>query len=182
MLLRKKVREMENAAKHNVGIINQIGEFATNTFTQLQELKSDFYELRDEIATNGVVRDLRKLEKRLANTQEDNLEKVAQIEELKHELKNFKRELGTNGVATAINELRKEVNGSTKEVVISNPFLEIKSLYGFSESSETPVEPTLKGKVDAIVQHLGLEFDAQPAKKTGPKVKVKVTKNKAGKK
>lgn len=114
-------------------------------------LANDFYELREEIATNGVVRDLRKLEK---GHEELVRHTSVLITDHDEQLANLK----VNGVATAINRLQREVLTDKQE----------EQTNGFTRAMmagmgvEPQLEPTLKGKVDAIVAHLGLDIQVQP--------------------
>ena len=121
-------------------------------------LAEDFYELRDEIATNGVVRDLRKLEKA--------------HEELKTHTANLIMEhdrqladLGRNGVATAINKLNAEVFADKK----SGKYSLFEALAGVKPSQDV----TLAGKVDAIIAHLGIDVTVTPKEVIESKVEVK---------
>lgn len=121
-------------------------------------LAEDFYELRDEIATNGVVRDLRKLEKA---HEELKTHTVNLIMEHDRQL----ADLGRIGVATAINKLDKEVFNNKK----SSKFSFIEMLAGVEPSNDV----TLAGKVDAIIEHLGLDISVTRREVVEPKVEVK---------
>lgn len=116
-------------------------------------------ELEEEIATNGVVRDLRKLEKSVAAVQEG----LAGYREYTEE--QFDK-LQSNGVATAINRLNKEVFKAEKE---DTGNILSWSLYR-ELGIEAPKSPTLAGKVDAIVEHLGLDLKVKPEEVTPSKV------------
>lgn len=123
---------------------------------QHKQLNQDFYDLEDELATNGVVRDIRAMQKELA-------------------------ELRQNGVATAINKLNAEVFESQKESENISIFERL-SLYSEGREVEKR-EATLAGKVDAIIAHLGLDVEVKPEEVTEAKVvakKLKTTKKKAG--
>ena len=75
--------------------------------------------------------------------------------------------LNHNGVATAINKLNAEVLSDRKKADITH----LQYLMGLEA-----YEPTLAGKVDAIVKHLGLEFNITEESKTPSEV---VSKKKA---
>lgn len=86
--------------------------------------------------------------------------------------------LKTNGVTTAVKELNTEVKEDRKETEYDNPFYGIR-LYNYEIPKQ--YKPTLKGKVDAIVEHLGIEFNITEEKVEDSKVvakKKKVTKKK----
>lgn len=97
-------------------------------------------------------------------------ERIAHVEE---ELD----QIHTNGVATAINKLNQEVLQKTKptgdryKMIMSNLFEE-----------EFPQEATLSAKVDAIIDHLGLEIKVEPERVETLPAKVKVKKIKKGRK
>lgn len=120
----------------------------------------EFNEIRKEIENNGVVRDLRKLQK--------------EHEELKKHTSNLIMEhdeqllaLKTNGVATAINKINKELFQDSKE---KKPFYDF---YYKSTAYENQEEPTIAGKVEAIIAYLGLDFEVKPEKVISKKVEVK---------
>ena len=83
----------------------------------------------------------------------------------------------TNGVATAIDKLNREVFKKTKptgdryKMIMSSLFKE-----------EFPQEATLSAKVDAIIDHLGLEIKVEPERVETLPAKVKVKKIKKGRK
>lgn len=134
------------------------------------DLSHDFYELREELATNGVVRDLRKAEKEIKQLRVI-IENVDQFVVTKF------NELHTNGVATAINKLNKEVF-ETKKDRKSNRW-DVGLLSAILKKEPMPQDATLAGKVDAIIAHLGLEVTVEPEKKTVVPAKAVATKVKA---
>ena len=75
-------------------------------------------------------------------------------------------QIQTNGVATSIDKLNQEVFKKVKE---TNSTFSLASRYLTGEPA--PKEATLASKVDAIVEHLGLEFNVE-----AEKVSVKKTK------
>lgn len=81
-------------------------------------------------------------------------------------------ELETNGVATAINKLNKEVfenrKGSASHIIWAMSGLELGE------------EATLAGKVNAIIDHLGIDVSVKPSEKAKV-VASKVTKKKGKK-
>lgn len=133
-------------------------------------LSYDFEELRDELATNGVVRDLRKLEREFRELRQHTATMITEHD------RQFD-ELGRNGVATAINKLNAEIFGERKE----GKFDLFERLAGAPEQQDV----TLAGKVDAIVAHLGLDIQVQPKEVIPAKVvttKVKTVTKKKGRK
>ena len=153
----------------------------------VKKLRAEFDELRGhtavivtehdrkfrELASNGVVRDLRKAEKRIAAL-ESELERISE-----YVSEEFTR-LENNGVATSINKLNAEVFNDKKEV--ETPFKGARSfahmLLGDYDVTEVSEEATLAGKVDAIIEHLGLDVTVKPqeikeAKVTAKKVSTK---------
>ncbi len=121
-------------------------------------LANDFYELREELATNGVVRDLRKLEREFRELRQHTATMITEHD------RQF-RELETNGVATAINALNAEVFKDKK--VAKRTIFEAPA--GVPESQDV----TLAGKVDAIIEHLGIDVAVKPQEVTPSKVEVK---------
>lgn len=127
-----------------------------------RDFRREFNELRDELATNGVVRDLRKLEKAQAAFERQTLAFMERIDA------QF-AELGTNGVATQINNLTREVFYGRKEED-SSPV--VRAMY--AAAGVEPIEAvTLAGKVEAIVNHLGLDITVKPQEVIEAKVEVK---------
>lgn len=123
-----------------------------------------FKELRDELATNGVVRDLRKLQK-------EHKELVAAQMSLLDLVETRFSQLETNGVATSINELNREVFGTQKDK--KGGIFSASLLRAVGAEDAIAREATLAGKVDAIIEHLGLDLTIQPATSTPSKVVAK---------
>lgn len=172
MLLRKRVKNLEadmdnsfNNVKIDVdSIINKI----QHDNRQHDVLSKDFYELRNELATNGVIRDIRRLQK-----------DVEFLFEFRDEVLQFQHNLGHNGVATAINKLNKEVFKTRKDEEATSNFV-LDFFRGFDGTATRPQEATLAGKVDAIIEHLGLDVSVKAEEVTPAKVVAKkvVTKKK----
>lgn len=84
-------------------------------------------------------------------------------------------QIQTNGVATAINKLNQEVFKKTKptgdryEMIMGSLFKE-----------EFPREATLSAKVDAIIDHLGLEIKVEPERVETLPAKVEAKETKKG--
>ena len=115
------------------------------------EMSDDFYELRDELATNGVIRDIRKLQKDV-KAMENGLSGLRGLVEDKL------AELNTNGVMRTIKEVREQVFHKKKK---REDGLEgLRSLMGVSIGGSE--DATLAGKVEAIIEHLGLDVSVQP--------------------
>lgn len=136
----------------------ELVDFVNGIVINHNDLASDFMELRDEIATNGVVRDLRKLEREFRELRQHT---ATMVTEHDRQLE----ELGRNGVATAINKLNQEVFKDKK----SSKFGFIEMLAGVEPSNDV----TLAGKVDAIIEHLGLDISVTRREVVEPKVEVK---------
>ena len=97
------------------------------------------------------------------------------------------RALENNGVATAINSLNDQVLKDRVKVdegdlfghfPIFGRYASLFGGYAGNTEESAQFEPTLKGKVDAIVEHLGLDFNitetkTQPSKVVAKKVQTK---------
>ncbi len=84
------------------------------------------------------------------------------------------KEIDNNGVATAINKLNAEVFKNEKEgQVLFNPYSFLRGV-----ASESQQEPTLAGKVEAILEYLKLDVNVAPeqVKKAKPVAKKIATK------
>lgn len=169
---KKFTPEVKAPAYVTVDEYNDLVSFINNIVTKNHNLLGqDFYELREELATNGVVRDLRKAQKEIAQLR-------GIIENVDQRVVEKFKELHTNGVATAINKLNAEVFKDRKEKRFSNEeggydLVGLMMSHFNRGSAEAPQEPTLLGKVDAIVEHLGLDLDVQPEEVKKAKVVAK---------
>jgi len=146
-----------------------------NLHGRIDRWSTQFGEMRNELATNGVVGNLHRLMKSY-----DNLERqvAAEFDAIN---KKF-ADLESNGVVTSINKLNTEVFKDTKE---SKKNLITNFLDFYMNGDVTTKDITLSGKVDAIIAHLGIDIEIQPEKTTAQTVKVttkSVNKKKAGKK
>ena len=118
--------------------------------TQHNGLEDEFIALRDEIATNGVVRDIKRHD--------------TEIEEINARFS----ELENNGVATAINKLNKEVFNTRKDKERS--FL---TAWAHIIGEDVPQEATIAGKVEAIIEHLGIDVTVKPQEVITAKVEAR---------
>jgi len=134
---------------------------------QHRAFRAEFNELREELATNGVIRDLRKVEKIASGI-------IGQQKDLMEYVERRFSELDTNGVATAINKLNKEIFGAQKEQEQKEGYL-MTSLMRHLSGGEyaAPAEATLAGKVDAIIEHLGIDVTIKPQEVIKAKVVAK---------
>ena len=166
MFLRRRVKELEEANEMCNKDFDHVYADMANVARDLREVRSRFNKLRYELATNGVISDIRNLQKRVAYLEDEN------------------RKLKTNGVATAINKLNDEVfktRKDKKDGIYTYSFLH--SLIMNGESTEKEEEATLAGKVDAIIAYLGLDVTVKPEEVSEAKVIAKkVTTKKKGKK
>ena len=170
---KKQIKELNadlDESFKNVGIgFDDVHRRINSWAHQHRAVRNEFNELRDELATNGVVRDLRKLEKAHAEFERQTVAFMDSVDA------RF-AELGTNGVATQINNLTREVFKDKKEE--SSPITRV--MYAMA-GAEAPASVTLAGKVEAIIEHLGLDISVKPQEVTPAKVEVKkkpVTKKK----
>ena len=88
------------------------------------------------------------------------------------EIRELRSELARNGVATAINKLNAEVFNTTKKKV---------GIFWSHLYEELSSVPTLAGKVDAIIEYLGIDLSVSGKQVIKPNVvasKKKVTKKK----
>lgn len=173
MFLRRKVKKLDEDVTRSFKNVRRDIEFLIDGFDSAHERADSAHRIaestEEEIATNGVVRDIRDLQKRVAFLEDEN------------------QKLKTNGVATAINKLNNEVFKTRKDAkvkIYSSPTLAWLSSYYFGdEAPKKTEEATLAGKVDAIIAHLGLDVTVKPEEKTEAKVIAKkVTTKKKGKK
>jgi len=123
------------------------------------ELFDRFNALEKELAHNGVVSDLRKLQKDFNELQKHTANLI-----MEHDIQ--LAEIACNGVSSSINKLNKEVFEKYKEI-------------DFSWYDTVQKEATLAGKVDAIIEYLGIDVKVKPeesAKVEAKKVVKKITK------
>lgn len=145
-------------------VFQKINEDVDAIFANHDGLSKAFYELREELATNGVVRDLRKAEKRIEQLTEQQAELAAFVIDKLNALDN-------NGVATAINKLNSEVF-RTKKTDGST----IGALLAHLSGAEQSEDVTLAGKVDAIIDYLQIDVAVQPKQVTPAKIVTKKVK------
>ena len=124
----------------------RIDQAFVNVAEDVVELESSFNELYQEIATNGVVRDIKLLKTQFAG-----------LDEFRQEMRAFRDSLETNGVASAINKLNKEV--FVDKPAPDNFYHKLMFAFGGEK------EPTLAEKVEAIIEHLGIDVHVKPAEK-----------------
>lgn len=74
-------------------------------------------------------------------------------------------------------EVTKETKDSQQSVVGLYAYINRTWRYGYDSGDKKPQEATLLGKVNALAEYLGVEFEVQPEKVTTTKVKA-VTKKK----
>lgn len=166
-----------NAEKALANLVKDLNEHHNATGADYDELldnvdslSTDFYSLRDEIATNGVVRDLRKLQKDHAELERNYLRLVDFVNDRFNEL-------DRNGMATAVNKLNKEVFAERKPEAVSDSWNARAILAGLTGIEYTPAEDvTLAGKVNAIIEHLGLDVSVKPKEVKVTEAKVVVSK------
>ena len=152
---KRRVERLEAITVDNSEFDDLIDYINSTVVTAHNKLGSDYQRLKRHLSTNGVLKSVRTL-----------LDRVTRVEERLDAL-------DTNGVATAINKLNKEVFGETKSTG-SGMERVMASIAGL----DLGVEPTLAAKVDAIIEHLGIEVTATPEKvvRTPAKVAAKKVK------
>ena len=169
MFLRRKFKDMDDNTTQSFKNVASDMDFVLDRIEDVNDRISDtnneLYALRDELATNGVIRDIRQVQRELRALQDD--------------YHRYRQELDSNGVATAIKKLRTEVFGKRKAKK-NNDFLAVFRSAYFGEETQPEEEATLAGKVDAIIEHLGLDVTVKPEEVSEAKVvaKRKVTKKK----
>lgn len=164
----KKPTTLRTRFNQLVGGLNDnfrgVGEEFDDVYQRISEFREEFNELRDELATNGVVRDLVKLRR-------DHEELRSAVLGLRRELD----DLGRNGVATAVNRLNAEVFGEKTSGETSA--LE-RVMYAVADA-EPAQKATLRGKLDAVIEHLGIDVSVKPREVIESKIvtkKIKTTK------
>lgn len=170
MRLKNKLASMD---KELEGAFENVATDITTLMDWHRDLLDRYESLEDELATNGVVRDLRKLEKE----NETLRNALSGLSEFVHEKFD---QIETNGVARSIGRLNEEVFEEQKEDR-SLAFLNSFTSWSFGGVGERPVEPTLAGKVDAIVEYLGLDVSVKEKSVTPSKVVAKKSKKKGTK-
>lgn len=180
MLLRKRVNELEQDFEDRNDAVDKsfvlVGEDMDNVMGRLdawalrhQNLDKNLANLTDEIASNGVIRDIRNLQKEL---QELKVHTAALIMEHDRQLNT----ISTNGVATSINKLNREVFQDKKDSPNEeNGFMGLMRMMSGSNTGPD-LEATLAGKVDAIIEHLGITVEVKPQETTEAKVVAKKAK------
>ena len=170
--LRTHFKKLVNDLNDNLRGIGEDFDGVHQRIDEFEQLRKEFYELREEIATNGVVRDLVKLRKDHKELRENTSIAVnalyRKFDDLEH-----------NGVATAINKLNAEVFGEKTDGDTSSIY---RAIYAM-----TDVEPaqkvTLRGKLDAVIEHLGIDVSVEPREVIESKIVTKkVKQTKRGKK
>lgn len=143
--------------------IKHINSRISNLISNHSELLSSFNRLRKHFSELNVAKRLKALE-------EEQLELRRAI--------NVSSQVSSTESET-VKRLKSEVFGKQKdsESVFWNSNRMMNLLYG--QDLEVAQEPTLAGKVDAIIEHLGIDVSVQPEKTTASKVIVnKVKKGK----
>lgn len=183
-LLRTRVKNIENYYDELVSDANGTFDAISEDFKKVSSriddwgrlhgiLAADLRELKEELATNGVVSRLSALRREFNELRKHTssliMEHDRQLSELSH-----------NGVATAINKLNAEVFGKKKDVKDGGIYAVSLLRTALGEEYQQPQEATLAGKVDAIIEHLGLDLTVKPGEQIPAKVvaKRKVTKKK----
>ena len=107
-------------------------------------------------------------------------QRIDEFNQFKKEFYELRDEIASNGVATSINKLNAEVFNDKKEV--ETPFKGARSfahmLLGDYDVTEVSEEATLAGKVDAIIEHLGLDVTVKPQEIKEAKVTAKTVSTK----
>ena len=149
-----------------------IEEWSRDVAKAHNHLAHDFERLKKHISANGVLRDLRMIKEVVTGLADG-------LAQERRERLEFQDELSTNGVATAINKLNAEVFGQSKENGST-----MERVFAHMAGVELGKEPSLAAKVDAIIEHLGIEVTVTPEKVTRTPEKAtakKVKKTKKGK-
>ena len=170
--LRTHFKKLVNDLNDNFRGIGEEFDGVHQRIDEFNQFKKEFYELRDEIATNGVVRDLVKLRK---DHEELRRNTTIVVQDFYRKFE----DLGHNGVATAINKLNAEVFGEKTDGGKSS--FE-RAMYTMADA-EPAEKVTLRGKLDAVIQHLGLDISVKPRHVEEAKIVAKKVKTaKKGKK
>ena len=145
---------------------------------RIKHLDGNLSSLMDEIANNGVVRDLRKLEKENKILRDELAGLNVYVDEVEANLDELKRH-----TATLITQHDEQINQTQVE---DKRKLSMSELL-WSEITSVPfpgrMQPTLAGKVEAILEHLNLDVSVKPEEVKKAKVEAKKKKSvKKGKK
>ena len=170
--LRTRIKKLVSDLNDNFRGIGEDFDEVHQRIDELNQFRKEFYELRDEIATNGVVRDLVKLredyEELRENTSAFTSVVYRKFDDLEH-----------NGVATAINKLNAEVFDKKADSGAS-AFRRVMYERAGIEPDE---RVTLRGKLDAVIEHLGIDISVKPRQVIESKIVTKKVKTaKKGKK
>ena len=170
--LRTRIKKLVSDLNNNFRGIGEEFDGVHQRIDEFNQFKKEFYELREEIATNGVVRDLVKLRKDHNKLRENTSIAV----------RDFYRKLDDinhNGVATSINKLNAEVFDKKTDGDTS-AFHRV--MYAIADV-EPAQKVTLRGKLDAVIEHLGIDVSVKPREVIESKIVTKKVKTaKKGKK
>lgn len=170
--LRTHFRKLVNDLNDNFRGIGEEFDGVHQRIDELYQLRKDFYELRDEIATNGVVRDLVKLRKDHQELRENT---TIMVQEFHRKFD----DLAHNGVATDIRKLNAEVFDKKVDSDTSGILRAMYTVAGMEPEQKV----TLRGKIDAIIEHLGIDVSVKPREVIESEIVTKkVKKTKKGKK
>lgn len=173
-MLSKKNKEQINKVFASVWrSISDIGDDLTSTMHRLSQLTGRFNDLERHLANNGVIRDIRALQREVKAL-------GANFNNLERNVDESFDNLNSNGVVREINKLQREVFGERKDKKTEGWGVS-QFMAAMSGEDYTPEqEATLAGKVDAIMEHLGLTVEVKP--KEVKEAKLVVKKAKKGKK
>lgn len=161
-LISKFKKQTKESFKGVASDIVQLAVMQDEIIERHNGLADDYARLKRHISNNGLWGVVKKLR---AEFEELRGHTAVMITEHDRQL----RELETNGVATAINRLNEEVFGKSKKTGSG-----LERANGISPREEA----TLAAKVDAIIEHLGVEVNVEPEKvvKTPAKIVAKKVK------
>lgn len=165
-LISKFKKQTKESFKGVASDIMQLAVMQDEIIERYNGLADDYARLKRHISNNGLWGVVKKLR---AEFEELRGHTAVMITEHDRQL----RELETNGVATAINRLNEEVFGKSKQTSSGLERVTL-SMKGISPREEA----TLAAKVDAIIEHLGIEVNVEPEKvvKTPAKIVAKKVK------
>lgn len=159
-----KRKKFEDNVKRSFDAVHADTDYLFVVISNYERRLEKVEAIKKEIETNGVVSDIEKLKK-------ENKTLRDALEGLRMSMDDKFRKLNTNGVVTEINKLKDEVFEDKRESVMSYLF---SNIYGPNN-----YKPTLKSKVDAIIQYLGIDVSVN--EKVEEVVAKKVTKKKGRK-